>query len=220
MRGWESHSGSHSPYAKMWRHTGGGALLRLAAHPIGAMLHLKSREGLARAGRPIRPVMVSAEVADLSVTEGLSEENNYLATGWQDVENWGCVVIGFEDGSRGVAYGSDNMLGGMESKLEILASNHHIKCNLSPNDQVRAYAPESSVFGESYIMEKVDTKAGWSTPIPDEVWSAGHVAMCEDFVSAVAEGRAARSDGELGLDVTRVIYSAYVSAAEGKRLTL
>ncbi len=30
MRGGECHSGSHSPYSKEWRYTGGGALLRLA----------------------------------------------------------------------------------------------------------------------------------------------------------------------------------------------
>ena len=39
MRGGECHSGSHSPFSKRWRYTGGGALLRLGAHPIGAMLY-------------------------------------------------------------------------------------------------------------------------------------------------------------------------------------
>ena len=47
MHGWEAHSGSHSPYSKDWRRTGGGALLRLGAHPSGAMLWFKQTEGLA-----------------------------------------------------------------------------------------------------------------------------------------------------------------------------
>ena len=50
MRGGECHNGSHSPYSKTWRYTGGGALLRLGAHPIGAMLYLKSQESNARGG--------------------------------------------------------------------------------------------------------------------------------------------------------------------------
>jgi predicted dehydrogenase len=44
MRGGECHSGSNSPYSKQWRTAGGGALLRLGVHPIGAMLHLKRQE--------------------------------------------------------------------------------------------------------------------------------------------------------------------------------
>jgi len=69
-------------------------------------------------------------------------------------------------------------------------------------------------------MEKASTQAGWNTPIPSEDWSSGHLAMCEDFVTAVATGRPALSDGELGLAVTRVVYSAYLSAAEGRRVEL
>ena len=46
-----------------------------------------------------------------------------LGGGWVDVENWGTLTIAFEDGARGVAYGSDNLLGGMESRLEVAASN-------------------------------------------------------------------------------------------------
>lgn len=220
MRGWESHCGSHSPFAKLWRHNGGGALLRLATHPIGAMLHLKREEGLARSGKPIRPVAVSAELADLSAVTGLDPEAAFVATGWKDVENWGCAVISFEDGSRGVAYGSDNMLGGMESRLEVLSADSHIKCNLSPNNLLQAYAPSDEVFGEEYIMEKTHNSAGWSTPMPDEDWTSGHQAMCEDFLYSLAEDRPPISDGELGAEVVRVIYAAYLAAAEGRRVAL
>lgn len=213
MRGWECHSGSHSPYSKLWRYTGGGALIRLGAHALGAMLHLKRAAG-------VSPVAVTAEVADLSRVAGVTEENARVATGWVDVESWGCLVVAFDDGSRGVVYGSDGVLGGMESKLELYAADCHLKCNLSPNDLLRAYAPDGSAFEGAYVMEKVDSGAGWSTPIPDEDWSSGHLAMCADFVDAVREGRAALADGQLGLEVTRVVYAGYVAAAEGRRVAL
>jgi predicted dehydrogenase len=220
MRGEESHSGSHSPYSKVWRHAGGGAVIRLAAHPLGAMLLIKREEGLARSGVPIQPVTVTAEVADLSVTASRGRGPARLATGYQDVENWGCVIVTFEDGSRGVARGSDNLLGGMRSHLRILASNCHLECNLSPHDLLRAYAPDAEVFGDAYIMEKSDSSAGWSTPLPDEDWTSGHRDMCRDFVHAVAEDRPPIADGELGLAVTRVVYAAYLSAAEGRRVSI
>ena len=220
MRGWEGHSGSHSEYSMKWVHAGGGALLRLGAHPIGAMLYLKREEGLRRDGAPITPVAVSAEVADLTQNGALSDENCRVARGWVDVENWGCCTISFSDGSRGVAYGSDNKLGGMQSRLELSGSNFHLECNLSPNDLLKAYASDEGVFEGEYLMEKLDSSAGWSTPIPDESWSSGQFAMLEDFRDAVDAGRPPRSDGELGLAVTRVVYAAYVAASEGRRMEL
>lgn len=221
MRGGECHSGSHSPYSKIWRYTGGGALLRLGSHPIGAMLYLKDLEGRAREGHPVRPVSVVAEVGDLTRIPAVAQEKQaWIATGWQDVENWTSLIITFEDGSRGVAWSSDTLLGGMESRLDIFLSNAHIKCNLSPNNLVRAFAPDPQIFAGEYLMEKVETKAGWTTPIPDEDWSSGQLSMCRDFMLAVAEGRPAISTGQLGLDVVKLVYSAYCSARKGTRVNL
>jgi predicted dehydrogenase len=220
MRGWESHSGSHSPYAKQWRHTGGGALLRLGAHPIGAMLRLKYDEGLALDGEPVVPISVSAEVADLTRVQGLTPEQTRIATGWEDVENWGCCMIEFSDGSRGVAYGSDNCLGGMQSRLELSGSNFHTAVQMSPNDLLRSYAPDSDVYGDAYIMEKTDTAVGWSTPMPDEMWTSGQASMLDAFLEDIAAGRDSLADGLLGLSVTRVVYAAYLAAESGQRVSL
>ncbi len=221
MRGGECHSGSHSPFSKEWRTAGGGALLRLGVHPIGAMLHLKRQEGLRRWGRPIRPRAVIAEVGDLTRTPGFeAEERHWVVTGWVDVENWASAVLTFDDGTRGIVWASDAVLGGMESTLQILMSNAHIKCNLSHTRLVEAYAPDASVFGSEYIIEKLETSAGWSPPAPDEDWAQGHRQMMQDFVASVAEGRAPQSDGALGLDAIRVVYSAYLSAEQGRRVEI
>jgi predicted dehydrogenase len=221
MRGGECHSGSHSPYSKEWRTSGGGALLRLGVHPIGAMLHLKRQEGMRRSGRPIRPRAVVAEVGDLTKTPGFeAETRHWIGTGWVDVENWASAVLTFDDGTRGIIWASDAVLGGMESSLQLLMSNAHIKCNLSHTRLVEAYAPDATVFGSEYLLEKLETSAGWSPPAPDEDWAQGHRQMVQDFVNAVAEQRPPQSDGALGLDVIRVVYAAYVAAEEGRRVTL
>ena len=221
MRGGECHSGSHSPYAKSWRTAGGGALLRLGVHPIGAMLHLKRQEGLRRDGRPIRPRSIMAEVGDLTRTPGFeAERHHWIGTGWVDVENWASALLTFEDGSRGIVWASDAVLGGMESALQVLLSNAHIKCNLSHTRLVEAYAPDATIFGDEYLIEKLETSAGWSPPAPDEDWAQGHRQMLQDFVAAVTEDRAPVSDGALGLDVLRVVYGGYLSAAEGRRVQL
>ena len=221
MRGGECHSGSHSPYAREWRYSGGGALLRLGVHPIGAMLHLKRQEGLRRSGRPIRPRAVTAEVGDLTRTPAVQqEERHWIGTGWVDVENWGSLIITFEDGGRGIVWASDAVLGGMESSLQVLLSNAHIKCSMAHTNLVQAFAPDASIFDREYLMEKLETKAGWSAPAPDEDWAQGHRQALQDFVESVAEGRGPLADGHLGRDVTEVVYAGYLSAAEGRRVEL
>jgi predicted dehydrogenase len=204
LRGWESHSGSHSAYAQDWRHVGGGALLRLGAHPVGAMLWLKAREGLRQRGEPVLPVSVMAE----------------LAGSPHALESAGTCAIRFDDGSLGIAHGSDHMLGGMQSHLTVLSSDHRFECSLSPIDTLRAYAPRDGTFGKEPIMEKISGQAGWTTPIPDEDWSSGQQAMLQSVADALASGSAPESDGELGLETVRVLYAAYQSAAEGRRIAL
>jgi predicted dehydrogenase len=108
----------------------------------------------------------------------------------------------------------------MQSRLEVMGSNFRLVCNLSPHDLLQAYAAGGAAFEGEYVMEKAATSAGWNTFLPDEDWSSGHAGMCRDFALAASEGRPAVADGELGLEVTRLVYSAYVSAAEGRRVTL
>lgn len=206
LRGWEAHSGSHSPFSREWRHTGGGALLRLGAHAIGAMLHWKHVEGLRLSGAPARVVAVTAEVADPRRTGSL-------------VESWGCAILHFSDGARGVVYGSDLCFGGMQSRLEVFGQGWHFACNLSPNDLLRAYASRDGMFAGQYLQEKLDTQAGWSTPMPDEDWTSGHQGLCQSLCEAVRSGEPIVG-AELGLAVVRVVYAAYVSAREGRRVAL
>lgn len=218
MRGWESHSGSHSAYARDWRHAGGGALLRLGAHPIGAMLWLKRAEGLRLRGKPTQVVAVTAEIADVTVALGGAACE--VATGWHGVENWGSCVLHFDDGSRGVAHGSDTLLGGMQSHLTILASDHRFECSLSPVDTLRAYAVREGTFGDAYVMEKVHGQAGWSTPIPDEDEASGQQGLVQAVADELGPAPASGADGELGCEVVRVVYSAYASAAAGRRVAI
>jgi predicted dehydrogenase len=222
MRGEEAHSGSHSPFSMVWRTSGGGALLRLGAHPLGAMLFVKRREGIRRFGKPIRPVAVTAQVANLTKVQGFAEKpKHYLVTAWKDVENWGALIVEFEDGSVGVLTAHDTCLGGIYNVMEFFADNCRIICNINPNNPCIAYAPEAHIFESEYIAEKLETKAGWSFPSINEDFMNGYPQELEDFARCVLEPeRQPLSDGELGLDVVRVTYAAYWSAEEGRRITL
>jgi predicted dehydrogenase len=221
IRAQEAHSGSHATYAKTWELAGGGALIRLAPHPIAVAVYLKEQEGLRRNGQPIAVAAVTAEAGDLSkIPSFQAEKEKWLVDDWQDVENWCTVIMTFTDNSRALIQASDIVLGGMQDTLQVFLSNARIDCDMTHSGMVRAFAPHEGVFASEYIMEKVGTKAGWSYPSVDEEWLLGYPQEIRDFVEAVAYDREALSGAALGRQVTEVIYAAYLSAEEGRRVNL
>lgn len=221
LRGEESHSGSHSPYSRHWRHTGGGTLLRMGVHPVGAVLHLKAYEGQLRRGQPIRPVSVLADVASLTRLEvARREKKKWIPADPEDVENWGSVLITFEDGTKAVVTVTDAGLGGLQEKVSVYMTNAVLHANLAQNTAVQAYAPDGSIFGDEYFTEKLETKGGWSFPSPDEDWFRGYPQEMRDFVDAIREGREPLASAALAADCVEVIYAAYLSAEEGRRIQL
>ena len=215
----ESHSGSHADYAKQWRTSGGGSLMVKGSHPLGAALQLKHWEGEAKSGKPIRPASVFCEVGHLTwIAEFEKEKKRYLRTGWKDVEDWGIIIVKFDDGSVAEVKAADTTLGGVHNYLEAYLSNARLRANINPTDACVAYAPEADIFGDEYIVEKIETKGGWSLPSPDEDWNQGYPQEIADFVAAVAEDRQPVSGARLARDVTIVLYAAYVSAEEGRRV--
>jgi predicted dehydrogenase len=221
LRGEESHHGSHASYAMEWRHTGGGALIRLGAHPIGGMLYLKRAEGLVRGAAPITVTSVTAQVATLTDLPAVVETTSpWIVRDWVDVENWAAAILTFSDGTKGTVFANDVCLGGMKDFLEVYLDNARIQCNFSRANLVEAYAPDPTIFEAEYLVEKLETKAGWSFPAVGEEWALGYHHELADFVDCVATGRDPRSDGELGREVTKVIYGAYLSAEQGRTIEL
>jgi len=220
--GEESHSGTHAPVNKRWDTGGGGSLLGKGCHPLGAALYLKADEGRRQHGRPIRPVSVSAETANLAATDTFRAAGPRFLNVVEgaDVEDWGAMLIGFDDGTVAQIAAADTVLGGIRNQLVAYGARAMVICNINPNNVVQAYAPDSTVFGDEYLVEKLETKAGWSSPQPDEDWTSGYPQEIQDFMEAVAFGREPLSGGPLARDVTAVIYGAYLAAAEGRRVDL
>jgi predicted dehydrogenase len=99
-------------------------------------------------------------------------------------------------------------------------SNAVAHVNINPNTSLVVYSPEGNIFGSEYITEKVETKAGWQFPSPDEDWMRGYPQEMEDFINAILEDRDPISGIDLAYDVVEVIYAAYLSAETGKRIEL
>ena len=221
MVGEESHSGTHSPYAMKWETSGGGSLYNKGCHSLGAALYLKYEEGLRRLGRRIRPSWVIGTVANLTHSEAFrSESPSNIRTGWTDCEDWGALVLGFDDGTIAQISAADIVLGGIQNMLTVYAGRATIHIGNSPNDAIMAYAPDGDAFANEYIREKVETTSGWQFTNPDEDWINGFPHETQDFCESAATGREPISGSFLGRDVVAVCYGAYLSAATGRRVEL
>jgi predicted dehydrogenase len=225
LRAEENHSGSNSVFSRDWKNTGGGALLRMGVHSVGACLHLKQWEGRQRLGRGIRPIAVTCDVADFVHSDAATRARSAGANQWIsanpiDVENWANLVIHFDDGSRASVIVNDAGLGGLNTRVTAFMTDGVLKANMTSNDAIETYAPDAAVFGGEYFTEKLETKAGWNRPSVDEDWFRGFAQEIEDFVSAIQENREPRSGIELAVDCVEVIYAGYQSAEEGRRVSL
>ena len=221
IEGEESHSGSHAPYSRRWSSAGGGSLLRLGVHPIGAALWLKYEEGRRRAGRPIRAVRVSAVATRLSAIAAFRAQSpKHIVADWVDVEDFGSVTIFFEDGAIAQVAATDTRLGGVRNCLTAHGSRAVVTANINPNNTCQAYTPDGRYFESEYLVEKAETKEGWSFPAADEDGVTGYPEELRDFIGAIANNRAPKSDLQLAIDVLTLIYAAYLSAERGSSVSL
>jgi predicted dehydrogenase len=219
IRAEESHSGSHAAYSRRWKTSGGGALLRLGAHPVSAVLHLKHYEGTLKQGKAIQLKSVTAEVGQHTRMESFQKEpTKWIVDKWEDVEDWATMIMNFEDGSQAVVCASDGVLGGVRNTMTVYLSNAVVQVNINPSDTVVAYAPAPHIFGDEYIAEKLETKAGWNFASPDEDWVRGYPQEVEDFVDCLLTGREPVSGLDLAVETVKAIYAAYLSAEKGMRV--
>lgn len=213
MHGEQSHSGSHSLAYGEWRLSGGGSMIGKGSHPIAAAIYLKHVEGRTRLGTPIRPKTVSARTHAITRMEHY-DDKGHLQTHYKDIEDLAMVHIVFEDGTVANLFASELVLGGVKNKLEVNANNHKAICNIAPNDAMQAYTPNDAYFKDVYVVEKTETKQGWSNISPDEGWFNGYQHEMDAFYRSAAFGDPIESNSSLAADVIATIYAGYVSAEQ------
>lgn len=220
MHGEEAHSGSHAYEYGFWKFAGGGAMIGKGCHPLTAALYLKRVEGISRNGTPIRPRTVSARIAELTRLDSYIDAG-FIRTEYHDIEDFSVMHVTFEDGTIATIFASEIVLGGIHNWIEICANNHRTICNINPNNIMKTYNPKEENFSSIYVVEKIETKQGWSNPAPDEDWVTGYPAEMQAFYEHVAFGRELDSTSELAGDVVATIYSGYLSAEQGgKEITI
>jgi len=77
---------------------------------------------------------------------------------------------------------------------------------------MQSYTPDQEHFKDVYVVEKTETKQGWSSISPDEGWFAGYQHEIDAFYKSAANGDHIESNSSLASDVIATIYAGYVSA--------
>lgn len=218
MKGEESLKGSTSPVAGRWNKTGGGSLIRVGCHPLGGILWLKREEARARDER----IGVKSVLCDTArMTSSLSEyEHRHISVRPEDVEDFASLTLTFTDGTKAMVVAGDTMLGGTRNYVEVYANDAVMHCQITPSDNLSTYLLDEEGLDGVYISELLPAKTGWQKPFVAEEHLRGYVGQFQDFMECAAIGRAPLSDFELACDVIKVIYGAYLSAEEGKRVDL
>jgi predicted dehydrogenase len=211
MHGEQSHSGSHSLAYGQWKYSGGGSMIGKGCHPLSVAIYFKHVEGRVNGGKPIRPKSITSRTHVITRMPNYKNEG-YLQTTYKDIEDFALMHIVFEDGTIASLFASELVLGGVNNWIEINTSNHRSKCLMSGNDSMKSYTPSEQHFKDVYVVEKTETKQGWSFISPDEGWFHGYQHEMNAFYKSAAYGDPIESNSSLASDVIATIYAGYVSA--------
>ncbi|MEA4847426.1 MAG: Gfo/Idh/MocA family oxidoreductase [Clostridiaceae bacterium] len=218
MKGEESLRGSSSAVAGQWDKTGGGSLIRIGSHPLTGILWLKQVEAAAR-NEKIEVVSVTADMGNTG--SNLTQyEKRHLTSKACDVEEFANATLTFSDNTKAIIIASDNILGGTKNYIEIYANDGALMCNITPADNLKAYFLDQEGLENVEFSEMLPEKTGWNNLFVCDEILRGYVYELQDFVESVAYGRRPVSGFDLAYEAIKVIYAAYQSASEGRRVEL
>ncbi|MBO4899320.1 MAG: Gfo/Idh/MocA family oxidoreductase [Lachnospiraceae bacterium] len=209
-KGEESLKGSSSPVAGEWNRTGGGTFIRTGAHPLTAILWLKSIESQTRE----EEIRVESVYADMeTITNQLSEyEHRHIAARPHDVEDFGAVVLTFSDKTKAMIMATDTLLGGSKNYVELYCNDAVINCRLTMANFMETYFLDEDNLEDVYISEMLPQKTGWNYPFLEDEIIRGYTDEMRDFIESIYFHRTPKSGFDLAYDTVRVIYAAYKSA--------
>jgi predicted dehydrogenase len=191
----EKHSGPHSDWFYDVQLAGGGVLMDMGCH---AMEWFRWMLGNAK------PVSVMASMGTVFHKKRTQGEDNSV------------VIIEFENGVTAVAENSWAKHGGMDDRSEVHGTGGVIYADLFMGNAAISY----SKHGYGYAMEKADTTVGWSFTVFEEVFNQGYPHELKHFVDCVRNNKEPLVTGDDGRVVLEIIYAAYASAGQGKKIML
>lgn len=210
--------GSPSPLSKDWSLVGGGSIMRLGSHPIAGVLYLKQVEAQVR-GEAVKPVSVIADTGRI-VAGFAEEEKKHILSKFDDVEDFGHITITFSDGTKAVVLSTEHYMGGIQNHINVITNDGVLECLMTPPNNMRSFFMDEEGLEDVYISENLRCKTGWNNVFVAEETLRGYTAELQAFAEDAIAGRQPESGIEIAIETTKIMYAAYLSAEEGRRIEL
>jgi predicted dehydrogenase len=224
----EEHSGPHMPWFWQGRLQGGGVLNDMMCHSALVVRHLLTRPGEALS--TVKPVAVTGHIASLKwsrpayvsrLKKTMGPEVDYAKT---PSEDFASVLIEFatDDGHRviGEATTSWSFVGaGLRLSAELLGPEYSMRWNSLDSGLQLFFSREVKGRSGEDLVEKQNAEQGMMPVVPEEYLAYGYTAEDRHFVRVFQGKEAPRLTFDDGVEVVKMLMTAYQSAEQGRRLS-
>lgn len=223
----EEHSGPHSPWFWQGALQGGGVLNDMMCHSALIVRHL-----LTKPGQPLRtvtPRRVTGHIASLKWTrpeyvarlkKGMGKAVDYDKAPSEDFASLH-VEFQTDDGQRviGEATTSWSYIGaGLRLSAELLGPEYSMRWNSLDSGLELFFSREVRGRAGEDLVEKQNAETGVMPVVPEEYAAYGYTGEDRHFVRAFLGLEEPRLTFADGMDVVRLLMTAYRSAEEGRTL--
>jgi predicted dehydrogenase len=227
-RATEEHAGPHTPW--FWRGDlqGGGVLNDMMCHSALVVRHLLTKPGDSPA--TVAPKRITGHIASLKWSRPAYVKKLQAAMGAdvdyrkRPAEDFASVVIEFEtaDGQRvlGEATTSWSFVGaGLRLSAELLGPEYSMSWNTLDGGLKLFFSREVKGKAGDDLVEKQNAEMGLMPVVANEAAAYGYEAEDRHFVRVFLGKEAPVLTFDDGVDVVRLLMSAYLSAEQGKTVT-
>jgi len=221
----EEHSGPHAPWFWRGRLQGGGVLNDMMCHSALVVRHLLTRPG--ESLRSVKPIKVTGHVASLKWTRPEYRRQLKKSMGVdydrEPAEDFAAITVQFEtaDGYTviGEATTSWSFVGaGLRLSAELLGPEYSMRWDtLDSGLELFFSRAVQGKVGED-LVEKQNAEMGVMPVVADEAVAYGYEAENRHFVRAFLGKEEPLLTFDDGLDVVKLLMTAYQSAERGKTL--
>ena len=223
----EEHSGPHGPWFWQGALQGGGVLNDMMCHSSLLVQHLLTDP--TKPSTSVRPARVTAHIASLKwsrpayaqkLTATMGKDVNYATT---PSEDFASVVIEFttDDGHRviGEATTSWSFVGaGLRLSAELLGPEYSLAWNSLDSGLKLFFSREVQGKAGEDLVEKQNAEVGQMPVVANEAAAYGYEAEDRHFVHAFLNKQKPALTFDDGLQVVKVLMTAYMSAEQGRTL--
>jgi len=223
----EEHSGPHMPWFWQGQLQGGGVLNDMMCHSVMVVRYLLTRPGESLS--TVRPVQITGHIASLKWTRPayaarlqkmMGKAVDYARTPSEDFASM-MIEFATDSGERaiGEATTSWSYVGaGLRLSAELLGPEYSLKWNSLDSGLQLFFSREVRGRAGEDLVEKQNAEMGVMPVVPEEYVAYGYTNEDRHFVRAFQGKEEARLTFADGVEVVKMLMTAYQSAEQGKSL--